>query len=93
MVSFITALKDRGKRESFEFALILEKFREDLLMSIQDEEKIDMLEALIQKIPIIRILPYILKAWEKLPEDKKEEYASIFLAALVKGASQYAGAK
>jgi hypothetical protein len=50
----------------------------------------EALEKIIEKIPIVRVLPYMVRAWDNLPEEKKEEYAAIFLAAAAKAASEYA---
>ena len=50
-----------------------------------------IIKEIVTKIPIVRVLPYVYTAWDKLPDEKKEEYAAAFLAAAAKGATQYAG--
>lgn len=91
MVSVISYLK---RTEQSDLAIGLERIKEELLTSIEDENMFkDFFEIFISKVPIVRVLPYIYGAWDKLPEDKKEEYAAIFLAAAAKGASQYVGSK
>lgn len=91
MVAIISKLK---KLNHTDLAIYLERIKEELLMSIEDKDMLkEALETVISKVPIVRILPYIYGAWDKLPEDKKEEYAAIFLAAAAKGASQYVGSK
>lgn len=88
MVSVITNLK---KIEQNNLAIFLESIKEELLMSIEENDMFkELLEAFVSKVPLVRVLPYIYKAWDDLPEEKKEEYAAIFLAAAAKGASQYA---
>lgn len=56
-----------------------------------DFEKIkEIFEKIVNATPFIRVLPWIYKAWDNLPDEKKQEYAEIFLAAAAKAASQYA---
>ena len=44
----------------------------------------------IDDLPIIDLVPIFLKAWDKLPEEKKVEYATILIESGIKAAKAYA---
>lgn len=46
-------------------------------------------EEVISKVPIMRLIPYIYKAWDSLDEETKEKYAAVALKAAMKAMENY----
>ena len=49
------------------------------------------LKAFVDKTPMLRAVPYFYGWWDTLSEEKKQEYASIIMAAAMKALANYAG--
>lgn len=65
----------------------------DVLNGIIDEAKkkiggIDI-QALINKTPFLRVVPYIYGYWDTLSEEEKKKYAAIIFKAAMKAAETY----
>ena len=48
---------------------------------------------IIDRIPLINIIPIFYQSWQALPEEKKQEIATNLIMAASKAAASYAGKK